>query len=318
MEPYECDALLRQSFLEQFGEDCKMIENTKGMALRNDTVVDEDRNTADQQWIACKESKKRCSLKKTGSSPCVRCRRQEADWQRIERRPDITQITPFFSGPGLYGGGRQIKTIHTYWAHPIEFKHLSSARSPCHFCTDFRYGIFGLGPKEVDVIQYRDGEKFEEMGNGHRSKGCEATRMCVHCSLNRLHISRCKIHIFAPLGTRSKANLDYYAGQVIAPEWVPLLKTATYPTCSLCVHAAFWRRCVSQKFNKLGQKLSPADGKDKGCGLVLCDLCHTRIKEAAARSDSDGIRADADFLFPESLLHIAFSTSFLAMDGGND
>ncbi|EXJ95628.1 hypothetical protein A1O1_00750 [Capronia coronata CBS 617.96] len=109
-----------------------------------------------------------------------------------------------FSAPPESAG--RLVNIRTYWAHPIQFKHFPTPGSSCHFCSDFRYGIYGYGEIAVQVIQYPDTLSYEETGDGHRAKGHEATRMCVNCALNRLYISRCRVHRFKKFAALSAAR----------------------------------------------------------------------------------------------------------------
>ncbi|RVX75823.1 hypothetical protein B0A52_00180 [Exophiala mesophila] len=73
-------------------------------------------------------------------------------------------------------GFRRILHIRTYWAHPIDFKCIPSKNEACHFCTDPKYGMFGYGISDTAVLR-RTGAVYEEVGNGHRARGREATRI---------------------------------------------------------------------------------------------------------------------------------------------
>ncbi|KEF58292.1 uncharacterized protein A1O9_06218 [Exophiala aquamarina CBS 119918] len=210
-------------------------------------------------------------------------------------------------------------TIRTTWAHPINFKHTPTDEEPCHFCSDFRYGIFGYGEIEVHVIKYSDSPDYEETGDGHRSEGWEPTRMCVKCSLSRLYISRCKAHFIIPFGIRSPELENRYISQLVEI-WRPhqsKLKTGPLPTCSLCPRSAHWRCAADQQLNIVGMRIPSLKGKGKGCGLLLCDDCAPQVKEdgilrrpsieqADMAKFQIGQRADVDFLFRGSLLHDAF------------
>ncbi|KAH0841245.1 hypothetical protein FOPE_06276 [Fonsecaea pedrosoi] len=207
-------------------------------------------------------------------------------------------------------------TISTPWAHPINFKYLESLNKPCHFCEDFRYGIFGYGVISVEVIQFMEQPELQEMGNGHRAKGKEATRMCVNCSLKRLHISRCKVHSMRRFAHRSEELHRKYITQLTGDSYPqgPALRHGVYPTCSLCSNAALWSCCADQRVDKYLRKLN--DGKGKGCGLVLCDSCAGQVRmdrgvlKRTTVQEVDGYdcrRADMEFLFAGSLLHKAWA-----------
>lgn len=211
-------------------------------------------------------------------------------------------------------------TIRTTWAHPIEFKHIPSQSEPCHFCSDFRYGIYGYGEMEIDVIKYRNSADYEELGNGHRSCQREQTRMCIKCSLSRLYISRCAVHSIVACGVRSKAVEEWYLSQLLADDWVPecpSLKNGALQACSLCPNAAYWRCGADKCRDKVGRPIIEPRGRGIGCGLLLCDSCAPQVqvegtlKRASMESSNMheakvGPRADVDFLFPGSLLHMAF------------
>jgi hypothetical protein len=214
--------------------------------------------------------------------------------------------------------GRLVE-IRTTWAHPIDFKHKPTGREPCHFCSDFRYGIYGYGEITVHVIKYPDSPDYVETGDGHRSYR-EPTRMCAKCSLNRLYISRCKVHSIIPFGTRSKELEVKYLSQLLANDWEPdqpSLNIGCLRTCSLCPRPAYWRCNADKCRDKVGRPILGLRGKGVGCGLVLCDDCApqvkvdgilrgTSIEQCDMAKSMIGRRADVDFLFVGSLLHNAF------------
>lgn len=85
-----------------------------------------------------------------------------------------------------------MQTICTKFAHPIQFNFEGS--EPCHFCSDIRFAMFGLGAKEVEVVVWNDGRGLEEISGGHRGEGIESTRMCVACTTQRLSVVMCVKH----------------------------------------------------------------------------------------------------------------------------
>ncbi|EXJ64699.1 hypothetical protein A1O7_01037 [Cladophialophora yegresii CBS 114405] len=207
-------------------------------------------------------------------------------------------------------------TITTPWTHPINFKYAVDAEPSCHFCDDFRYGIYGYGPVEAEVAQREDGQ-LQECGKGHSFQGKEMTRMCVECSLKRLHISRCKEHFVHQFGNPEHARFKAYIGQLLDKRYPngPAIKLGVYYTCSLCTQPAFWRCVADQSRNRYGQKLGAGEGKGRGCGLFLCKSCSGNLqadngvlKKTTVQKPSghDCRRADMEFLFPGSLLHKAY------------
>ena len=207
-------------------------------------------------------------------------------------------------------------TITTAWGHPINFKHDASSGLPCHFCNDFRYGVFGYGLIETKIYRDLQGTQFQEAedGHGHRSRGKEATRMCVKCSLKRLYISSCEVHSITQFIVPDTIRFNTYIAQLLDKRYPkgPALKCGVYYTCSLCTQPAFWRCVADQIRDRKRQSLSKEQGKGRGCGLILCHSCAGNLrrdggilKDTTVKKpkDHDCRRADMDFLFPGSLLH---------------
>ena len=212
-----------------------------------------------------------------------------------------------------------IFTITTPWAHPMQFKYDAKLGPPCHFCNDFRYGVYGYGLIEAKVFRKVGETQLEETedSTGHRSQGKEATRMCVECSLKRLFISRCRAHSIKQFGAPSDAQFKFYIGQLLDKRYPngPALKAGVYYTCSLCTQPAFWRCVADQRLNRYGQQVSEEQGKGRGCGLLLCTSCAGNLqaekgilKKTTVQKPNghDCRRADMQFLFPGSLLHKAY------------
>ncbi|KAL6249782.1 hypothetical protein RBB50_003637 [Rhinocladiella similis] len=207
-----------------------------------------------------------------------------------------------------------VKQIITCWAHPINFKHAKSV-GPCHFCTDFRFGIFGHGSITTEVIRYPGSTDLEETGDGHRANGKEATRMCVICALQRIYISRCAVHHFKSMEVQTDPHLStLYAQQLHAVEWDPPIENTTYSTCRLCPELAAWCCCVDKENSIIGRPLVNGQGRGKGCGLRLCNTCKVQVegcggvleKDMIMAADGRRVRADVEFLFKASLLHQAY------------
>jgi hypothetical protein len=216
--------------------------------------------------------------------------------------------------PTSSGPAAALKQITTCWAHPIDFHHIKTNASDCDFCQDFRFGIYGHGRITIDVIQL-PGSARQETGNGHRSTGKPATRMCVACSLIRLSISRCKVHRFGEMRVfRTEKHHERYRQHIIAKEWYPVLAASVYETCSVCPRLACWHCCVDQQYDVSLRPVTDGTGKGKGCGLKLCDTCRTKVMSCGGRMRKDlimqdgpkGLRSDVEFLFSDSLLHQAY------------
>jgi hypothetical protein len=211
----------------------------------------------------------------------------------------------------------KVISIQTWWAHPMDFRHTPTQQDPCHFCNDFRYGVFGCGNGQlnVTVIKYPNNAAYEEMGDGHCSQGKEPTRMCVTCALRRLHISRCQVHLLLRFDAVSTDRTRQYVADIFNEDFDVFIKKSAYRTCSLCFGPGLWRCCTDQRVDKLGRKLSAEKGKKRGCGLILCEDCRGVVmadgivrKSAIEKKRGPAVmRADLDFLFPGSLLHKAYS-----------
>ncbi len=206
--------------------------------------------------------------------------------------------------------------IDTDWIYPINFKYIGNdPLYPCHFCADFRYGLWGCpGKLPADAERIVKSNPLGEPPEVAAALTRNVTRMCVHCALYRLRMSRCKTHRLQEFGVRSETKLHEYNVQVFHTPKNRRITKGVYPSCSLCPQAAFWRCCADQLFDTYGRVLEPKDGKGKGCGLLLCDGCHSKVEADMGRLKPTSIartydftpRADAEFLFPGSLLHQAY------------
>ncbi|KIW15656.1 hypothetical protein PV08_05705 [Exophiala spinifera] len=216
--------------------------------------------------------------------------------------------------PLLSASPASIRQIVTHWAHPIDFKHVKNA-GPCHFCTDFRFGVFGHGRITTKVIQYPGSTALEEIGDGHRSNGKEPTRMCVICALRRIYISKCTVHRFKHMDNQAGVQKSIlYAQQLRAEVWDPPVDSTAYSTCKICPELADWRCCVDKTVGITGDPLRDGRGPGRGCGLQLCNTCKLQVegcggvleKDRIMKADGKELRADVEFLFEESLLHRAY------------
>jgi hypothetical protein len=203
--------------------------------------------------------------------------------------------------------------VDTNWKHPIDFKYVGKNPDyPCHFCTDFRYGIFGcVGKVSSDAQRTAKPDLSSHAQQATTIPAQGVTRMCVNCSLNRLYISRCRNHQLRGFGTRSKDKLYEYNTQLLYTSRDRSIRNGVYPTCSVCPQAAFWRCCSDQRRDKYARVLTSEAGKGRGCGLLLCDKCHNKVEADMGRLRPRSLdrtpgftpRADAEFLLPGSILH---------------
>lgn len=210
-----------------------------------------------------------------------------------------------------------LETISTKFAHPILFNH--EGEEPCHFCFDIRFGMFGLGAAEVEVVNWHDGRGLDEVSGGHREQGIENTRMCVSCTTQRVPIIMCEKHELQPLeggfisamfgGMRvADGVIDAVTGDVLLRDaaLTNLLNGTTTGEerwCSICPTLARYQCCT-------------AGMHGKGCGLMLCETCAVSVVdsegdlEKALKVVEDdtgeervlGLRADYEFLKQHGLL----------------
>jgi hypothetical protein len=195
-------------------------------------------------------------------------------------------------------GGRIPKTleISTSFVHPIAFNHLPNedGSDPCHFCSDFAFGIVGLGRRMVEVVDLGDG-RYDERRNGHSQTGHQATRMCSNCVQRRLRVGKCLGHKFVAIQGLSPDFFDFKAAyNTLVPSVIGQKRSAKNAWCSICPTPGFFQ-CR--------------------CGMILCEMCEimarvfdndlgkivTRI-EAEAGDLEEGTRADVEFILPGNQL----------------
>lgn len=211
-----------------------------------------------------------------------------------------------------------IRTIRTSFAHPIDFAYEppEDGRAPCNWCEHFAYGFMGLGPKTVDVVDYGDG-KYNEMQGGHREDH-PASRMCIACALERLHIMRCAGHRIIPLKGYDIKTFDFEAAYRTLMRVPGQVSTMINPWCSLCPSPAFHGCGTIQPRNKYLQRVDASSAEARGCGLLLCEQCAIQMqgcngdlglvagKNRQCHSEV-GSRADVDFLLAGSELDRQYS-----------
>ena len=276
----------------------------------------------------CSQSKKWCSLKnKNPSLPCQFCRKN-GDECNFEQ----SQLHAGKSKPrrkrraALSGKGSTILThesqatkptvvIRTKLAHPVMFNFDADEEDPlpCHWCDDLLHGLLGLGSVDIEVIEQGDGKGYNEIKDGHTSKGHLPSRMCSICTLKYLMIAACKIHDIEPITHMDPVHFDYSS----TTKWMEpgQARLAPFTWCSICPAPAFFRCCAEMdEIDLLG--LGQDEGVGKGCGLLLCECCavtlvneHDGVLEGLIdklkQEDDCGLlslRADADFLHPNGEL----------------
>lgn len=104
-----------------------------------------------------------------------------------------------------------VRTIETFFNHPIDCEMDINYSPPCEFCTDAGFGMFGLGVRTVEIIDH--GNWYEELAGGHRDEGREPTRMCNVCARRRLHIINCNRHQFSILHVCPSQGVGEASGQ---------------------------------------------------------------------------------------------------------
>jgi hypothetical protein len=206
----------------------------------------------------------------------------------------------------------------TPWAHPINFKVLTSdAEKPCHFCADFRYGIFGYGLIDAEIYQLPGEHQWNEAGRGHMSNGKEATRMCIKCALQRLYVVQCGRHVMKRFDTPAQHRVNSFMDQLCSKSYPGgvAIPRSWYHSCWLCSQPAFWICQADQTKDNVGNPLPMDKCKGRGCGLLVCESCATNLncsggkltKNTVRKSNGSSCkRADMDFLFAGSLLYKAY------------
>ncbi|KAK3709356.1 hypothetical protein LTR37_010917 [Vermiconidia calcicola] len=203
---------------------------------------------------------------------------------------------------GTKKGASSISII-TKFCHPIAFNHEDNIgdQEPCHFCAEAAYPIFGLGTKEVQVIEAEDGKGFEEISGGHQDDGVENTKICSLCTLARLQIVMCEQHEMKPIAGKERDLLDM---NTALTELLSGSPKADRKWCSICPSLAQYECCT------------PSNGC-QGCGLLLCEICTValaglydgdlqnmlpELKDEPTKEKMFGLRADYELLRQDGLL----------------
>ena len=219
----------------------------------------------------------------------------------------------------------EIFTIETPFAHPINFRYLPAVHDlPCDFCSSCLFRLEGLGQRiQVEVLSLPDEKGYQELGAGHRAAGNEPTRMCVRCALERLYVMNCERHTFHKVPEFEMKAADYgnYSKQMQSLHRGPNIQHLKYKMCSLCPLPATFGCCTKQAKGWTGNALDP-NKEVVGCGLVVCGSCKMHVeassgllnraclrrhrKATQGRGEAVFERADAEFLYPGSLLKKAY------------
>ncbi|PWY89424.1 hypothetical protein BO94DRAFT_623438 [Aspergillus sclerotioniger CBS 115572] len=182
------------------------------------------------------------------------------------------------------------RTIHTSLTHPITF--LTNPLSlPCHFCTNFTYGLLGTGPPQtIEVLDLTRGTYIPLSPPNPPP----LTRICPTCSLTRLHILRCptKHTPILPIKNFSPTTFDFAAAYTTLTTTPPRM---TNPWCSLCPNPAIFGCGAPQTETIYLEKVVDRKSVEaKGCGLLLCERCEVlmrvlggRVEEVVKRNERD-------------------------------
>ncbi|KAI2790576.1 hypothetical protein POX_d06097 [Penicillium oxalicum] len=232
------------------------------------------------------------------------------------------QITPALSSPNIptfdswnsnpYG---TIYRLRTFYPHPLTVLDKNS-RLSCHWCSNFAYGIVGLGERKPQVLDFENG-RLVELEDGHLAEGKEPSRMCWYCAYARVRIMQCCHNRIEPMMwqanlsaayedlVRARAALqDPHSGYFGAP-----FPESKHAWCSLCQEPASWS-CESILVPRVEGVHDPrvVDPVYTGCGLFLCGYCARTVRafrgdldQAVTRGNRDinngtEYRADVDYI----------------------
>lgn len=245
------------------------------------------------------------------------------DTQSIPALPEIDMDFPApdagtntIQEPATEGPVAVTRTMHTSFAHPIDFAYRppENGSNPCHWCSNFAYGIMGLGQRMVEVIDYGDGQ-YIEMEGGHTGAGHTPSRMCIVCALERVHIMRCSGHRIVPLKGLNPDRFNFDAAyRSLTRRHGQAAPTMTNPWCALCPNPAFFGCATLQTRNKFQEVIDSTSPGAKGCGLLLCERCEVLMRGMKgnmaevvelnqAMDEEYGSRADVGYLLPGNELY---------------
>jgi len=272
----------------------------------------------------CRKVKKWCSLKdKTKEPPCNHCRRdgKACTFEKLEDKPKASKKAPTIqvsnkqqpSSQNPVASQATTKMITTRFAHPISFNYeLPDDNSyPCHFCEHVAYGILGLGMMKAEVIDYRNGEGYVEISGGHTGEGREQTE----CTLERVRIHFCKVHMISPIFGLIPEEFDFDAAfKELLPTGCSGIEGGATQWCSVCSSPAFFECSTPQVTDMYGLPANAGTPEATGCGLLLCESCavalagdhagdlESMVAVAAANEEDYPLRADVHFLLSDGEL----------------
>ncbi|KAL8636057.1 MAG: hypothetical protein Q9228_006510 [Teloschistes exilis] len=260
---------------------------------------------------ACRQDKKRCSLRPNQDPPCKRCK--------------SANTTCDFKS--LFTRANQPSSILSYPAtsrllQPVVYNYQPGKKDntiPCHFCDDSSYAILGFRPNEASM------------------KNISPTHICVTCTLERIQILACVGHDVQEIPNKDISNLDcdkvmYWKSANAST--AGLKDDVDWEWCSLCPHEATHACCRFSALNSLtdddkakiiGKKDALQKGKaeevaakPQGCGLRLCQKCAAAVTQEPITKfkrlvklkvgkvknswDKTEVRADAELLLEDGSL----------------
>ncbi|KAJ5585581.1 uncharacterized protein N7459_005381 [Penicillium hispanicum] len=100
--------------------------------------------------------------------------------------------------------------VWTDYPHPLEILPfpIQDLSHPCHWCSNFAYGIVGFGARMPEVVVDSEG-RLIELQDGHTGEGKEPSRMCQVCLFQRLSIINCSHEDIRPLPQCSLLGGDF-------------------------------------------------------------------------------------------------------------
>ena len=204
------------------------------------------------------------------------------------------------------------KTITTRLAHPIRFNykpHPDSTAVACHWCNDVLYGLLGLEELTVQVVDRDPPIGYIELSGGHTELGYPSSKMCESCTFERVTVALCSTHELQAIEGMNPHIFDF--NEVVDYMMPGMASKAPWQWCAICPSPAFFR-CDKEIKEVEGVGLEGGGGElvQKGCGLVLCDVCALALvaehegclekliekMEVDRKGDAFGLRADAGLL----------------------
>lgn len=275
----------------------KCVAGPQSGRTRTGPCLDQDLNKLPMRrpfvsCTICRREKRWCSLKdRSKFPPCRYCHQHDlvCTFEKLgdaeKTAEPISTTEPVKPPQPLDVPPKQLgvtKTIVTWFAHPIAFNYEppEDDSQSCHFCEHAAYGMIGLGRKEVEVLDYGNGEGYIEVSGGHTGEGRETSRMCVVCTMERLRIRFCQAHTIRPIADMDPEDFDFTkAFQELFTNDPSTQDAATVQWCSVCSSPAFFECCAAQAMDIYGCEASPGSPEATGCALLLCESCAVSLTE---------------------------------------